>query len=375
VGRSPLAVTSVELRDFRNYERTRLELADGLTVLAGPNGAGKTNLLEAVFFGCTARSPRTANERELVRHGSKVARVTAATLEDGGAEHLIEVGFEPGEAKTVKIDGASVENLSTSPARPLVSVFLPERLELIKGAPGPRRAHLDHLVAALWPARAETRARYSRTLAQRNALLGRIRAGVASTGSLDVWDAELARNGVALMQDRAEATTLLAPSFAERARELGLSGDVALSYRPRSPARDAASLVAELAGRRAADLDRGFTAHGPHRDDLRLTHADRALRNFGSQGQQRVALLALLFAERDLLMVERGRPPLMLLDDVMSELDPARRDLLAGFLCGGGQALLTTTDLAHVPGAEHGAPGVVEVAEGALGGAEVREAA
>jgi len=375
VGRSPLVVTSVELRDFRNYERMRLDLGDGLTVLAGPNGAGKTNLLEALFFGCTGRSPRTSNERELVRHGTKVARVTAATLEDDGSEHLLEVGFEPGEAKSLKVDGAPVENLSTSPERPLVSVFLPERLELVKGAPGPRRAHLDHLVAALWPARAPTRARYSKTLAQRNALLGRIRAGSASASSLDAWDSELARNGMALMQDRAEAADLVAPLFAARAGELGLPGHVGLSYRSRSPARDVPELAAEFAHRRPADLERGFTAHGPHRDDLSLTHADRAMRNFASQGQQRVALLALLFAERDLLTAERGRPPLMLLDDVMSELDPARRELLAGFLRAGGQALLTTTDLAHVPGARPGGPGIVSVARGAIVGTDAREAA
>ncbi|MEJ7750466.1 MAG: DNA replication and repair protein RecF [Thermoleophilaceae bacterium] len=375
MGPSPLTVSSVELRDFRNYERGHLELSDGLTVLAGPNGAGKTNLLEAVFFGCTARSPRTSNEREMLRHGAEVARVAATTREGDGTGHLIEVGFKPGEAKTVKIDGAPVDNLFAASARPLVSVFLPERLELVKGAPGPRRAHLDHLVAALWPARAQTRTLYSKVLAQRNALLARIRAGAASPDSLDVWDSELARKGVALMEDRAQAVDLLAPMFAARAEELGLTGDAALAYRPRSPAGDAEGLAAELRARRAADLERGFTAHGPHRDDLRLAHAERTLRNFGSQGQQRVALLALLFAERDLLTAERGRPPLMLLDDVMSELDPARRELLAGFLRTGGQALLTTTDLAHVPGAEQAGDCTVSVADGAVESAPARQAA
>ena len=162
MGKSPLAVTAVDVRDFRNYSRARLDLDDGLTVLAGPNGAGKTNLLEALYFGCTGRSPRTSNEREVVRHGADVARVTSTIREDGAGEHLIEVGFAPGEPKHLRVDGAPVETLSTSPVRPLVSVFLPERLELVKGAPGPRRAHLDHLVAALWPARVETRARYSK---------------------------------------------------------------------------------------------------------------------------------------------------------------------------------------------------------------------
>ena len=362
---SPLVVTSVEVRDFRNYSAARLELGDGLTVLAGPNGAGKTNLLEAVYFACTARSPRTSNEREVLRHGADVTRVTACTRGEG-AEHLIEVGFKPGEPKRLRIDGAPVDSLSTSLERPLVSVFLPERLELVKGAPGPRRAHLDHLVAALWPARADTRGRYSKVLAQRNALLGRVRAGGASRASLGTWDGELARIGIALMDDRARAAELLAPLFAEYAGRLGLPEAALLSYRPRSHAADADELAAELAERHDADLHRGFTAHGPHRDDLRLSHADRALRHFGSQGQQRVALLALLFAERDLLRSERGRPPLMLLDDVMSELDPRRRELLAASLGADGQAILTTTDAGHVPGAEAEAFATVTVEAGRL---------
>ena len=161
--------------------------------MVGPNGAGKTNLLEALYFGCTGRSPRTSNERELVRRGAAVARVVVDTRDDEGA-HRIEVGFEPGEAKRLRVDGSPVDNLAALDARPLVSVFLPERLELVKGAPAARRAHLDQVVAALWPARAETRAAYSRALAQRNALLGadprrRVRVRVRWTPGTPSWPA------------------------------------------------------------------------------------------------------------------------------------------------------------------------------------------
>ena len=362
-----MRVTAVELRDFRNYERARVELGPGLTIVTGPNGAGKTNLLEAVYFGCLARSPRTTNERELVRAGAPVARVTAWTVEPDGTEHTLEVGFAPGEPKSIRVDDAPVDNLSASPARPLASVFLPERLELVKGAPASRRAHLDRFVAAVWPARAEARMAYSRALSQRNALLARIRAGASSPGTLDTWDAELARHGVQLMADRREAVGALAPRFAELGTLLGLPDLAELEYRPRSPAAGAAELAAELAERRQADLERGFTAHGPHRDDLRLLHGGRALRQYGSQGQQRVALLALLFAERDVLRDERDTAPLMLLDDVMSELDAARRGLLGDLLGEGGQSLLTTTETAHVPHA--GGPGarLIEVDRGSLG--------
>ncbi len=142
-------------------------------MVAGANGAGKTNLLEALYFGCTARSPRTSNERELVRRGGEgVARVVLDLVADDG-EHRIEVGFQPGEAKHLRVDGSPVDSLSAVAARPLASVFLPERLELVKGAPAARRAHLDQVVAALWPSRAETRTR----------LLARARAAQRARGA------------------------------------------------------------------------------------------------------------------------------------------------------------------------------------------------
>src|SRR4051812_33806501 len=165
-----MRVIRTELRDFRNYDRAEIALAPSLTVVTGPNGAGKTNLLEAVYFGCTGRSPRTSNERELVRRGGSVARVELDLADEDGV-HTLEVGFEPGEAKRIALDGSPLDGPPGLDARPPVSVFLPERLELVKGSPGARRAHLDQLVAALWPARAGTRSAYSRALAQRNALL------------------------------------------------------------------------------------------------------------------------------------------------------------------------------------------------------------
>jgi DNA replication and repair protein RecF len=360
-----VVVRSVSLRDFRNYERAELELGDGLNVVHGPNGAGKTNLLEAIYFALTARSCRTSNEREVVRSGEPVARVVA---EVGGDDvsHTLEVGFSPAQKeKLVKVDGAPLDRSAAPPPRPLVCVFLPDRLELVKGAPASRRSHLDQVVAALWPARAETRTAYSRALAQRNALVARVRAGASRADLLDAWDAELARHGAQLMADRARAVSSIAPVFSARAAELGLPDPVEVRYAPRSKAADAAGLRAELIERRGADLERGFTTHGPHRDDLALLHGGRPLRTLGSQGQQRVGLLALLFAERDVLGA-RGRPPLMLLDDVMSELDSTRRERLADLVRAGGQALITTTDVDHVPGASGADVTVASVLDGTV---------
>ncbi len=368
--RPTVRIRALAARDFRNYERAEVTLGERLTVIVGPNGGGKTNLLEAIYFGCTGRSPRTSTERDLVRRGASATRVTVETTGTDGVEHRLEAALQPGEPKVLRVDGAPVDNLWSSDTRPLVSVFLPERLELVKGAPAGRRGHLDQVVAALWPSRATSRAAYSRALAQRNALLGRIRSGAASADSLGSWDAELARHGAELMATRAEAAEAIGPHFARRAADLGLPGPAEIAYRPRSPATSADELAAELLERRSADLERGFTAHGPHRDDLRLLHDGEPLRGFGSQGQQRVGLLALLFAERDLLAETRDRPPLMLLDDVMSELDVARRELLAGLLRDGGQGVVTATELEHVPGHDAAGVAVLRVDRGTIAASE-----
>ncbi|HEX4465820.1 MAG TPA: DNA replication and repair protein RecF [Solirubrobacteraceae bacterium] len=349
-----MEVLSVEMRDFRTYVRGDARLGPGLTIVHGPNGAGKSNLLEALYFGCTGRSPRTRNDRELVRFGERATRVVVGLRADGEA-HELGVGYgvaAPGSPaeKRMTCDGAPVERLLDLPVRPLISVFMPDRLELVKGAPGLRRAHLDQLIAAVWPARAATRREYAQVLVQRNALLARIRAGRSSHDTLDTWDRELAQSAIALREDRSSVVAQLAPMFARRAEELGLVGDVAVEYRPRTRAGDVEELVGELRDRRTSDLERGFSTHGPHRDELALLRDRRELRVYGSQGEQRLALLALLMAERSLLSAERGVTPLMLLDDVMSELDASRRELLAAELAASGQSVIATTDLAHVPG-------------------------
>ena len=219
-----MRVLAVSMRDFRCYEHAEVEIGEGLTVVTGPNGAGKTNLLEALYFGCTGRSCRTTNEREVVRFGAGATRVVVRALGEDGP-HELAVGFEPGQPKRMRADGAPVERLVDVSERPLVSVFLPDRLELVKGPPALRRAHLDQLVAALWPARAGTRRAYAQSLAQRNALISRIRGGQGSRASLATWDAQLAALGIALMHDRARALDTVAESFARLGTALGLTGD------------------------------------------------------------------------------------------------------------------------------------------------------
>ena len=341
-------VTHLELRSFRNHEQLTLDFGPGLNVLVGPIGSGKTSVLEAIHVGCTGRSFRTSTERELVRFGDPLARVALSYGAEAGM-HRIEVVLQRSAAKVVKRDGATVSAFRVDAATPRVCVFAPDHLELVKGPAGVRRAHLDELVAALWPARRSTRLSYAKALAQRNSLLGRVRSGAAAPAALSAWDRELARHGIELMRHRADAIGLLAGHFTTRAVELGLPAPACIAYRPRSQAPDTAALEQELRERLDSDLERGFTTHGPHRDDLVLQAGGRDLRRYGSQGQQRLGLLSLLLAQRDAMEDAHGELPLLLLDDVMSELDPARRRMLIDILAASGQTLITTADDAAVP--------------------------
>jgi DNA replication and repair protein RecF len=251
-----------------------------------------------------------------------------------------------------------------------VSVFHPDRLSLVKGAPAHRRAHLDRLCGAIWPARADLRRRFGRTLAQRNALVARIRAGLGSADSLPSWDERLAADAAPLIEARAEAVETLTTPFAELAAKLGL-GAAEISYRPRA-AEGGEQLAAELARRRDQDLGRAYTSYGPQLDEVEIRLAERPLRRFASQGQQRLALLALLFAERQSLLDAGRSAPLMLLDDVMSELDASHRKLLVSLLEGGGQSVISATETAHVP--SDGALRI-EVSDGSLATAPALRAA
>jgi DNA replication and repair protein RecF len=362
-----MRVRRVTVRDFRCYERAEASFGPGLTVITGPNGAGKTNLLEALYFGCTGRSCRTSNEREVVRFGQGATRVVA-TVSDADSEHELSCGFSPGEVKRMTADGAPVPRLLDVAQRPLISVFDPDRLELIKGAPSVRRAHLDQFVAALWPGRTAARKAYAQALAQRNALISRVRReGVSDRvrAAFEPWDLQLARHGIELMSDRRAALELLSEPFAGCCDLLGLDGEPGIAYRARSAATTVPELVGELSDRLPSDLERGFSGHGPHRDDVSVSRTGRQLRTYGSQGQQRLALLGWLLAEREALADRRESTPLMLLDDVMSELDAGRREALVELLrSGDGQSMITATDAEQVPGAEQADVHRLEVRDG-----------
>ena len=328
--------------------------------MVGPNGAGKTNLLESLHLGTQGFSPRTRSDAQLVRFGQEAARVSLRG-ERAGAPIELEVTLKPREAKRATVNGAQLRAAEQLRAEVATLVFTPDRLVVVKGAPAARRAYFDRALGRLAPAKAGLPAEYGAAVGQRNAALRRIVAGVSSREALAPWNERVADLGSQLVTSRHEIADLLGPPFAERAAELGLEG-AAIRY-VGEPLR-----VADLEARLERDLDRGQTGIGPHLDDVELLAGERDLRTFGSQGEQRLTVLALLLAEAALIAERRGTPPLLLLDDVLSELDPERRRILATRIRSFGQALVTTTSSSALP---LDADQLVEVAAGADGSAAV----
>jgi DNA replication and repair protein RecF len=355
-------VRLLEARGFRNLGDAAIEPGERITLIHGPNGAGKTNLLEALAFGLTGASWRTRADRELIGFEDDLARAEVMVI-DGAESRVFRAIVTRAEGRRYRLDGNPVPS-DVSALRPAVAVFSPDRLSLVKGPPSERRRHLDSLVAALWPGRADARRRFGRALAQRNALVSRIRSGAATEQALAAWDSEFAGEAGALVESRTAAIERVAPAFSSLAASLGLGDAATIYYRPRTGLADVAEIVEQLRERRAADLERGHSTHGPHLDEVQIALDGRAVRRFGSQGELRMALLALLFAEREELMAAHRTPPLMLLDDVMSELDPDRRRLLVELLERGGQSLVTATEPAQIPEAGRGSAAEIAIERG-----------
>jgi DNA replication and repair protein RecF len=338
---SGLIVEHVRLANFRSYASLELDLGPGLVLAVGPNGAGKTNLLEALHVGTQGFSPRTRRESRLVRFEEEAAAVAVAGKR---AETPIEVDVElrRNGGKRIELNGALLRTMDELRGRIATLVFTPERLVVVKGSPAVRRAYFDRVLTRLVPARAELPSDYRAALEQRNAALRRVAAGVSGQDALEPWTLRITELGEALSVARAEVVSLLAAPFAARAGELGLPGAGLV--------HEQASVTAEeLEARLERDLERGWTGAGPHLEDVGVLSAERDLRMFGSQGEQRVAVLSLLLAEAELLSARDPAPPLLLLDDVLSELDPERRAALAERIGSSGQALVTATSVSALP--------------------------
>ena len=310
-------------------------------LVTGPNGAGKTNLLEAVHLATQGLSFRTRHDAQVVRNGATAARVSARGVR-GAVEVRAEVTLSREAPKRIRLDGAPLASAEELRRRVHALVFTPDRLAVVKGGPAARRAYFDRVLARVLPARADLPAACASALGQRNAALRRVGAGLSGADALEPWTEQVAELGARLVESRRHLIDLLGPAFADRAHELGLESAV-VAYEGEAPSS------AALDERLARDLERGTTSLGPHLDDIRLLAGDRDLRTFGSQGEQRLAVLSLLLAEAALLTEQGGIPPLLLLDDALSELDADRRRLLSTRLGSVGQTLVTATGAEALP--------------------------
>jgi DNA replication and repair protein RecF len=335
-------LTRLWLTDFRNYTVAELELPPGLTVVVGDNGAGKTNLLEAVGYLATLESFRGAPNEALVRQGEERAVVRGEAAREG-RELLIEAEIRVRGRGRVAVNRQPLRRASDLAGALVVSVFSPDDLELVKGGPSARRRYLDDLLVGLHARNDALRRDLERILRQRTALLrdagGRLSPALAPT--LDVWDAKLASVGDALGEARADLVARLAPVLS--ASYAGIAGPdarpVAIAYE--APWR-AEGLAAALAASRAEELRRAVCLVGPHRDELALSISAMPARTHASQGEQRSLALALRLAGHRVVGEAVGEPPVLLLDDVFSELDDGRSQALLDHLPP-GQAILTTT--------------------------------
>ena len=272
----------------------------------------------------------------MIRFGSDAARIG---LEGalGQASVKIDISLSAAEGKRAEVNGARLRAAEQLRRETATLVFTPDRLAIVKAGPAARRAYFDRSLDRVLPARAQLPADYAASLAQRNAALKR-----GERDAIAPWTAQVAALGSALVEAREELLGLMRVPFAESAAQLGLP-DAQLAYEGEPPS------AAALEDRLAQDLERGSTGLGPHLHDISISSSTRDLRAFGSQGEQRAAVLALLLAETQLLDERRDEPPLLLLDDVLSELDPARRRVLAEQIQGRGQALVTATTADALP--------------------------
>ncbi|MFC4062917.1 DNA replication/repair protein RecF [Planomonospora corallina] len=386
-------VAHLSLTDFRSYDTVDLALEPGTTAFVGPNGQGKTNLVEALGYVATQSSHRVATDAPLVRHGAARAVVRSVIVRDD-RRALVELEINPGRSNRARLNRSPVSRPRDVIGLLRTVLFAPEDLALVKGDPAERRRFLDDLLVARAPRFAGVRADYDRVLKQRGALLrtaaqarrGRGRSGrraeseagfeAAGAGdvlsTLEVWDAQLARHGAELLAARLELVEALRPllvasyaSLAPGSAPVGLAYRGTLSTAVDAPDRAALeeALRAGLREVRTAELERGVTLVGPHRDDLFLSLGELPARGYASHGESWSFALALRLAAYDLLRADGG-DPVLVLDDVFAELDTERRRRLAGLVAPAEQVLITAAVPDDVPAELSGAR--FDVSEGSV---------
>ena len=333
-------ISDLRLQQFRSYGDESFEFGPGVNIIVGPNGSGKTNLLEAILVLARGSSYRV-EDADLLQFGADWFRLDAH-VEPEDSLRTVKLVTAPRQAKSYEINGKNYQRLTLQHMLPVV-LFEPNHLQLLHGAPDGRRGYLDDILEQIRPGYSVYRRNYRRMLAQRNALLKRSHR--PSAQELFPWNLRLSELGATIARARAELVEQLAVEIGNLYAQISQAPTrVAIAYQPKFPL-DAyeSNLLNKLESHLAEDIIRGFTAYGPHREDFAVTFDGRAADEFASRGETRTVLLALKIMELQLLETARGVTPLLLLDDVFSELDGVRRRALTGFLQR-YQTFLTTTD-------------------------------
>ena len=336
-------IKEIELKDFRNYKELRTSFSKNVNIFLGNNAQGKTNLLEGIYLNAMAKSFKTTKDKELIRFGEEFCKIkTIAFFDDD--EHSTEIVINKEGKKGVKLDGVKINRTSELLERIFIIIFSPEDLKIVKDEPEKRRKFIDRELCQIKPGYYNDLNNYKRVLKQRNTYLKEDRIEISI---LDIWDHELARYGSKVIARRNE--------FIKRINEISkeihknISGgkeNLELNYEPNiSFSSELESDFYEIiSSNRNDDIRNRTTGRGPHKDDLKISADGIDLRKYGSQGQQRTAALSLKLSEIKLIEEEMGEKPILLLDDVLSELDNDRQNFLIHSL-GGNQLFITTTDI------------------------------
>ena len=338
-------IKELELDNFRNYEHLEVSFSKDVNIFLGENAQGKTNLLEGIYLHAMARSFKTIRDRELIRFGEEYCKNRAVAFYED-EEHTSEIIISQAGAKAVKVDGARISRTSELLERLHIIIFSPEDLKIVKEEPGKRRGFINREICQIRPGYVSDLNEYRRILRQRNAFLKEDRIDETV---LDIWDDSLVRAGARIVRDRRrfiEKIDMISRDI--HSRISGGRENLLLEYEtdiePGEGESEEAVFDRILKEDRQKDRFHGVTRHGPHRDDIRISLGGIDLRRFGSQGQQRTAALSLKLSEIRLIEEETGESPILLLDDVLSELDNERQKYLLNSL-GDHQMFITTTDL------------------------------
>lgn len=318
-------VKVLEVTDFRNYKKERVEFSPSLNVLIGSNAQGKTNLLEAVYLVSVGRSPRTPKDKELIRWGQNRAKITVDAIASGGTEK-IEIILDKSENKRIAVNKLPISRMGELMGIVPTVFFAPGEIKVVQSSPGERRSFMDIALCQISKTYFYLLQRYNKTLSQRNRLL---KSGKADADSLDVWDLQIADSGSKIVKSRKGFIKRLLPHAIKNHSYLtGSKEEISFIYDGadgQSTEEIKENLLKELLAYRNKDLEFGYTHTGPQKDDIIIKVNNVDIRAYGSQGQLRTAALSLKLAELDLYIEETGVKPVLLLDDVLSELDKSRQ--------------------------------------------------